>query len=272
MNSSRLLECKSWRSSPVPILAILVFALPAGYAAAQDTERLLESTLSAQAQTDTAAQRSQQAVTRLAEEGSEYFADYRVAIQQLDQIKVYNANLERLVADQEREKVSLGQQLDDFENVEQGIVPLMYELVASLKTFVSLDMPFLQNERVGRVERLETNLERSDLTVSEKYRQIMEAYQIETSYGRNIEAYPGTLEIDGQERKVDLLRIGRIVLAYQTPDHSETGYWNKNEGTWSRLDDRFRRPVTEGIRIARKQAAPGLLELPLSAAEAEAVQ
>jgi hypothetical protein len=139
-------------------------------------------------------------------------------------------------------------------------------MVAALKTFVELDMPFLRNERADRVQRLQDNLERSDLTVSEKYRQIMEAYQIETSYGRNIEAYSGTLAIGGENRKVDLLRIGRILLAYQTPDRSETGFWDKTTQQWTELDGSYRRAVTDGLMIARKQASPSLLVLPVPAA------
>lgn len=243
------------------------FVSSVGVTQAQDTERLLNATITAQAQTDTQSQRSQQAVSRLADESNEYFADYRVVVQQLDQLKVYNRNLEQLVRDQQREKASLSSQLENFGNIEEGIVPLMYELVASLKTFVQFDMPFLQSERSSRLQRIEANLERSDLTVSEKYRQIMEAYQIETAYGRNIEAYPGTLQIDGVDRKVDLLRIGRIVLAYQTPDQAETGYWDKRAKRWTAADNKFRRAVTLGVRIAKKQAAPTLLELPLPAAE-----
>ena len=194
------------------LIATLVLAgafLSGTTVSAQDAEALLDATLQAQAQTDTRAQRSQATVAQLAEQGSDYFGEFRVATQRLDQLKVYNANLERLIADQQQEKISLRDQLENFGDIEQGIVPLMYELVASLKSFVQLDMPFLQNERRDRVERLEANLERSDLTVSEKYRQIMEAYQIETAYGRNIETYAGTLPIDGEDRKVDLLRIAK---------------------------------------------------------------
>ena len=249
------------------IPAISALVLMAGVSLAQDSEQLLNATITAQAQTDSQSQQTQQTVDQLTEQGKEYFAEYRVAAQQLDQLRIYNSNLEQLVRDQQREADSLQEQLENFGNIEEGIVPLMYELVASLKTFVELDMPFLQNERNDRLQRLETNLERSDLTVSEKYRQIMEAYQIETGYGRNIEAYPGRLEVDGVERKVVLLRIGRIVLAYQTPDQSETGYWDKLSGSWVPADDSFRRSVTEGIRMAKKQAAPTLLELPLPAAE-----
>jgi hypothetical protein len=250
-------------------IALCVAASVAGVSAvsAQDTKALLDSTLDEQARIDNDSQRSQITVAQLAGESSEYFADYRVALQQLDRLRVYNDNLQSLVNDQEDEKRSVTDQLDDFGDVEKGIVPFMYDMISSLRTFVELDMPFSVAERHDRVQRLEDNMERSDLTVSEKYRQIMEAYQIETSFGRTIEAYTGTLAIDGEERKVDLLRVGRVLLAYQTPDRSRNGFWDGGTRQWVELDDSYRRSLSDGLRIARKQAAPMLLELPLPAPE-----
>lgn len=235
---------------------------------AQDTEKLLNAAIGEQAKTGTAAKRSQLRVAQLADEGTEYFGDYRVTLQQLDRLKIYNGNLERLVRDQQEEKTSIGNQLEDFTDVEQGVVPLMYELVASLKTFIELDMPFSVSERYDRVQRLQGNMERSDLTVSEKYRQIMDAYQIEVSFGRTIETYPVSLNIQGADRKVDILRVGRILLAYQTSDQSLTGFWDKTAREWVELDDEFRRSIADGIKIAKKQAAPTLLKLPIPAPEA----
>jgi hypothetical protein len=236
-------------------------------AMAQDTEQLLNAAIGEQAKTGTAAKRSQLRVAQLADEGTEYFGDYRVTLQQLDRLKIYNGNLERLVRDQQEEKASIGNQLEDFTDVEQGVVPLMYELVASLKTFIELDMPFSVGERHDRVQRLQGNMERSDLTVSEKYRQIMDAYQIEVSFGRTIETYPVSLNIQGADRKVDILRVGRILLAYQTSDQSMTGFWDKTAREWVELDDEFRRSIADGIKIAKKQAAPTLLKLPIPAPE-----
>ncbi len=249
-------------------IVCLMATLAAGSAAAQTAERLLSQAINEQASVDTRSQQSQLRVAQLDEQAGEYFGEFRVALQQLERLRIYNGNLEILITDQEEEKSSIARQLNDFGDMEQGIVPLMYDMIAALKTFVELDMPFSQLERRSRVERLETNIGRSDLTVSEKYRQIMEAYQIETSYGRNIEAYMGTLDVGGVERKVDLLRVGRILLAYQTPDRSETGFWDTTTKSWQQLDSSYRRAITDGLRIARKQAAPSLLELPLPAAEA----
>ena len=247
--------------------AIACVTALSGVAMAQNTEQLLNAAIGEQAKTGTEAKRSQLRVAQLADEGTEYFGDYRVTLQQLDRLKIYNGNLERLVRDQEKEKTSIGHQLADFTDVEQGVVPLMYELVASLKSFIELDLPFSTKERADRSQRLEDNMDRSDLTVSEKYRQIMDAYQIEVSFGRNIETYPASLNVEGAERKVDILRVGRILLAYQTSDQSLTGYWDKTARQWVELDNEFRRSIADGIKIAKKQAAPTLLKLPISAPE-----
>ncbi len=248
-------------------IACLTTTLLTGTSFAQSAEQLLAQTIDEQASVDTGSQQSQIRVAQLDEQASEYFGEFRVALQQLERLRIYNGNLENLIADQEAEKASIDHQLNDFGDMEQGIVPLMYDMIAALEKLVGLDMPFSQVERHSRVDRLAVNIDRADLTVSEKYRQIMEAYQIETTYGRNIEAYIGSLPIDGVDRKVDLLRVGRILLAYQTPDLSQTGFWDTGTNSWQELDSSFRRAITDGLRIARKQAAPSLLELPLPAAE-----
>jgi hypothetical protein len=94
----------------------------------------------------------------------------------------------------------------------------------------------------------------------------MEAYQIENAYGRSIEAYTGDLELDGTKRTVDFLQVGRVALLYQTSDRSETGFWDRDANTWQQLDDSYRTPVANAIKVARKQTAPDLLQIPVPAA------
>ena len=105
----------------------------------------------------------------------------------------------------------------------------------------------------------------SDITVSEKFRQIMDAYQIETSFGSDIEAYTGFLEIKGESRQADYLRIGRTSLTYQTPDQKETGFWNKQTQQLEDLPRKYTDYVKEGLRIAKKQITPDLIQLPVEA-------
>ncbi len=252
-------EYRSWRPRLVLALAVL---LPLGPVAAQ--ERTLNAALSETKASVQESARSQARIAQLADQTTELLGEYRVASQRLDRIKIYNQNLERLVADQEEEKADIQRQLNSFGEVQQDIVPLMFEMIEDLERFIELDMPFQLKERRDRVGRLRDLMDESEVTVSEKYRQIMNAYQIEADFGRTTEAYDGLLG----DRKVDFLRVGRVLLAYQTPDRAETGYWNKNTGEWEVAND-FRNDVTEGLRIARKQAAPNLLRLPVPGPQSE---
>jgi len=255
---------RRWRSSAYAALALMA-VLPLGHLAAQ--ERTLNTALSEQKSGVQDAARSQARVAQLADQTTELLGEYRVTIQRLDRVQIYNENLESLVRDQEREKQDIQRQLTSFQEVQQEIIPLMFDMIDDLAQLIELDMPFQLRERRDRVQLLRDIMEQSDVTVSEKYRQIMNAYQIEADFGRTTEAYDGQLG----DRKVDFLRVGRILLAYQTPDREETGFWNKNTGEWEIAND-FRNDVVAGLRIARQQAAPNLLRLPLPAPETEQVQ
>ncbi len=55
---------------------------------------------------------------------------------------------------------------------------------------------------------------------AERYRRLLEAYQIELDYGRTMISYKGKLE-DGRE--ADFVRVGRVSLLYRTADGEEVG-------------------------------------------------
>jgi len=249
----------------VPVCCWLV--LQGAVALAQAPQAVLDQTVRTQAQSDTDAIRSQLRISQLADETTELLGEYRLTLQQLDRVRVYNDNLAALVADQEADKGSISQQLEDFVIVEQGIVPLMFNMIDALEQFIGLDLPFQSRERVDRVRRLRDNMDASDITISEKYRQIMDAYLIETDFGRTVEAYVDTLDLGGVPTQVDVLRIGRVLLAYQTPDRAQTGFFDLDSRTWEPLPDDYRAAITQGLRIARRQAAPDMLRLPVHAPE-----
>ena len=208
---------------------------------------------------------SQEKITDLSVETQELLGEYRLVLQQIDRLIAYNDYVERLITDQEEQIVNINRQLQDFALIERGIVPLMLESIETLDRFIDLDVPFLLEERKDRVNRLRVIMNESDITVSEKFRQIMDAYQIETSFGSDIEAYTGFLEINSESKQVDFLRIGRTSLTYQTPDQKETGFWNKQTQQWEDLPRKYTDYIKEGLRIAKKQITPDLIQLPVEA-------
>ena len=183
-----------------------------------DPIEILDDSLFVQSSSDFNSKGSQAVVSDLSDETQDLLGQYRLVLQQIDRLIAYNDYVERLIVDQEAQIKDIREQLDQFALIERGIVPLMLDSIDTLDKFIDLDVPFLLEERKARVARLRTIMNLSDVTVSEKYRQIMDAYQIETTYGRDIEAYTGLLEIGGVSRQVDFLRIGRTSLTYQTPD------------------------------------------------------
>ena len=242
------------------VAVVLVMAGPSAVA----QERALAASLAEQKASDEASIKSQKRVAQLADQTTDLQGEYRLALQKLDRVKIYNNHLQKLVSEQEALKTDVGRQLTDFQVVQTEIVPLMFSMIDSMDQFISLDVPFNTDERKGRIDTLRLLMEDPDVTVSERYRKIMEAYQIETRFGRDVEATKGLR--DGRE--VEFLRIGRVLLAYQTADRSETGFWNKTTGQWEVLGDEFRGAITQGLRIARKQAAPDLLMMPIPGPEA----
>ena len=245
------------------IAACSVLCLSAAPAAAETVEAIVEQEV---IENDTSAS-IQERIDEIAEDTEAMQQEYKTALQNIRQLNVYNRQLESLVDTQQAEIVSVRRQIDDVTVVGRQVLPHMERMIDVLDQFVSLDLPFLMEERRKRVDGLREMLTQADVTISEKYRRILESYQIENEYGRSIEAYSGTLDADGTTRTVDFLRIGRNALLYQTLDGAEQGAYDRSSGNWVALGNRYRSSVREGLRMARKQTAPNLIEVPLPAPE-----
>jgi hypothetical protein len=250
------------RTWPTLACAGLLLGAPA-FALVGSTEKL-DGLLLAQAQSDRAAQASQQTVEKLADETQDLAQRYRQALENSKSIVEYNKHLKKQVESQRMELASIQSQLQSIDTTSRDVFPLMQRMVESLDQFVALDVPFLKEERTQRVQRLKDVLDRADVTVSEKYRRILEAYQIEMEAGRTLEAYDGVIGEGDSAKAVSFLRVGRVALAYQTTDQSETGYWNNTAREWV-VDNDYAHDVNEALRVARKMTAPDLLLVPVPA-------
>lgn len=209
---------------------------------------------------------AQQQVDSVADQTEKIINDYRTVTKVVDGLRVYNALLQTQLDNQEAEMEALNDSIANVALIERQIVPLMLRMVDALDEFVQLDTPFLEKERAERIARLREVMERSDVSAAEKFRIVIEGYQIENDYGRTIEAYKGSTEINGNELEVDFLRIGRVALLYQTVGGAHTGVWDSTQGKFIELPPApYQKQVLDGLKIARKQVAPDLLVVPVSA-------
>jgi hypothetical protein len=236
-----------------------VATLAAAVAGAQ-----LSQTLNAQMEVDRAAAQSQQRVDQLRDQTLDAAARYAQAMTEAESYEQYNEQLAAQVQSQEEEIASIETQLLDIETTNREVQPLMNKMVQALDEFVRLDVPFLIEERTSRVNNLKNMMARADVSISEKYRLILEAYQIELEYGRTLEAYEGTLNTGEEDLTVQFVRLGRVSLMYRTLDGEETGYWDANQKQWI-VDNSYAEAVDQAIRVANQEGAPELLTVPVPA-------
>jgi hypothetical protein len=233
-------------------------------AAAQAPVEKLGKVTAEQAAADRDAAASQQRIDELDDETQKLLSEYRKAVSDKESHEAYATQLEAQVRSQSEELTDIRRQLDEIETTSRSIVPLQRRMLDTLKQFVRLDLPFLAEERSARVATLEAMMDRADVSISEKYRRILEAYQVEMDYGRTIESYEGKLAGDGPERTARFLRVGRLTLMYQTLDGLETGYWDSETRKW-RVDDHYSHAFKQGVAVALKSSAPEMLHVPVPA-------
>ena len=245
----------------LPVILTALGAFAAVSANAQNVAPV-QKALQSQVATDKAAAASQKRVDSLVDRTNDAANKYAQVKSEADSLEAYNKQLDAQVKSQEQEMASVQKQLDEIETTSREVQPLIERMVDSLDQFVSLDVPFLKQERMERVQRLRDLMKRADVSISEKYRQVLEAYQIELDYGTSFDSYEGVIGTGANARTVQFIRLGRVTLLYRTLDGSETGYWDAQKKTWV-VDNKYAGAAEQALRVATKGGSPELLTLPV---------
>jgi len=196
---------------------------------------------------------------------------YRVVNKENDGLAVYIEQLDKQLLNQNLELNNIDASIRQVTLIERQITPLMLRMIESLDSFVAADIPFQKQERLARIASLKDLMGRSDVTVAEKYRKVMDAYQKEMDYGRTIKTYRSTIDLTGtatsekELREVDFLRVGRLSLMFLSLDGQSLGIWDQQAKKWQPLEPEYKAKLTTALRIAREQAAPSLIKIPVAA-------
>ena len=225
--------------------------------------------LNAGAEKVQAAKKSQIKVDRIADQTDGLLQEFKQVNKQIESLRVYNSQLERQIISQKQMMVELEESIENATVIERGISPLMANMLDALEDFVNLDMPFKKERRQQAVADLYVNLDSAKFSAAEKFRQVLEVYDIESDYSLSMESYTDQIDLegDGSLVEVQMLRMGRVALAYQSKDKSRVGVWDKDNNRWQSLDSGYRRPVDQAIRIAVKLAPQDVIEIPITAPE-----
>jgi hypothetical protein len=173
----------------------------------------------------------------------------------------YNVQLEQQVRSQEQEIAKLEQEIAALDGTAVDVQPLLQRMFDELVQFVDDDVPFFKDERDRRIGVLRELMASVDASASEKYRRLLEAYQIEMEYGRTMSAYKQALA-DGRE--AEMVRLGRVSLMYRTVEGGETGYWDNERKEWV-ADPDSAGQIEEALGIAKEERAADLIIVPVPA-------
>ena len=228
-------------------------------------QKKLNQVMEEQMDNHKAGAKSQKKVSALSEQTIDLVSEYEGVLHQIESLRSYNKQTRKLIKSQTQEMESIRTQIGEVKQTSKEIMPLMLQMSKNLERFIALDIPFLMKERTNRLQEIKKIMDRADVSVSEKYRRLMEAYQIESEYGRTLEHYEGVQNVNGKTLSVNYLRVGRIALIYQSLDGKKQAYWDKNKKAWAPLASRYKRAVERGLKVAKKELPGELLIVPVPA-------
>ena len=223
----------------------------------------LESALNTAKASTSASAASQQRVERLDDEADTAVREFRAVLQQKDNIALFVAQQDIFLQSQKSEIASLRRQLGTVEQIKQGMSPMMLKMAAEIEDAIKSDMPFNLSERLARVDRMKNVLADPDVSPAEQYRQVLNAFKIEVSYGQGIDSYEGA-HPNKPGNVVNFLRFGRVALLYMSKDESEVGRYNLETKSWDALTGADAIALRQAVRISKGEAAPNIVYAPVS--------
>jgi len=213
--------------------------------------------------------KSQTKINTIYEQTQDLLAEYRNTVDEADVLSGYNDHVQRMVDDQQANITSLQTQIDGIDKVKQGVVPLMYKMIDTLAQFIELDVPMNIERRKNRVTNLRDVMSNSNVTTSEQFRLVLEAYEIEAGYGTIFDAYQAEMDFNGTILTADFVHMGRIAFVAQSLDGKRSWLWNNQNRVWEELGSEYLKPIKDAIAMARKQLPVDLIKLPVFAAGAK---
>ncbi len=218
----------------------------------------LNRVMGADAQGLRASQQAQQKMEQIDDKKQQLIARYRqvlwdqrLADKHQEQLAAQTASLQQALSGLEAKRRGLRQ-------TRMALTPLMAEMLSVLEEVIAADLPFLKEERQLRMSALESSFQDPTLSVGDKMARLLDAYQVELSYGYSTETWQGSLD---NGHLVTFLRVGRLGFYYLTPDQKQAAIWTTDAG-WKALDTYWIEPLSEAILVASGERIPALLTLP----------
>lgn len=244
-----------WIRTSLAAGAVAAFAAGAAHAQLDEALRVAQESTEEGAQT-------QGQIDDIADRTASLESEYLALTQQVQDQEIFLEQQQVFLASQENELAELQSQLERVGGIERDLTPMMLEMYVRLEEFIESDLPFQMDTRRARLDNIERTLGDSEVSPAEKYRLILNAFEIESSYGRSLRTYESEIEVDGVEYNAEVLQLGRVALIRRFGD-DQMQIMTAAQPEWRDLDGSHASNVQRAIRIAGEVTTPEVFLAPL---------
>ncbi|MEA2083438.1 MAG: DUF3450 domain-containing protein [Thermodesulfobacteriota bacterium] len=255
------MSCKRFHNITFLVLPVLflVSAMHVQSMAGTETDEIQETVVEAiEVRRETQKKEDAWAGTR-----AELTARYRSLKANREHLEKFKFKTEQALTAQKVRLAEYERRIRETARIKEELEYYLESVTVNLEEFINKDLPFLPEERSIRLSSIKETLARPDNTVAEKYRMVMEAIQVETEYGRTVEVYQDTVDLDGQSVLVDILRLGRLSLFCRTPDGKKTGHYDQAAQGWAVLPSAYCREISKAVEMASRRRTIDMVRLPV---------
>lgn len=185
---------------------------------------------------------------------------------QIEDQEVFVQQQQIFLQSQDVEISELRRQLERVDTLEAEVIPMLLEMTVALEDFIAQDLPFQTDLRQSRLDNIRNLLGDATVSPAETYRVILNAYEIEASYGRSLRVYEDTVEAEGEPAQVKFLQLGRVAIirVFQGgPRAGDMEIRTKANQEWRALPGSYASNVQRAIRIGEEVTTPEVFIAPL---------
>ncbi|MCC5995662.1 MAG: DUF3450 domain-containing protein [Oceanicaulis sp.] len=205
--------------------------------------------------------RAQEQITQLADAADNAERQYLATREEIESQRIFLEQQRVFLMSQENELTALRSQLERVGSIEVDLAPMLLDMYVALEEFINEDMPFQMDVRRERLERIQTALGDANISAAERYRLLLNAYEIEMGYGRSLRAFTEETEVDGAPQAAEVLQIGRVALIRDIGGNLEIMTQDNRE--WRPVPGSLAVDVQRAFRIAREVTTPEVFVAPL---------
>lgn len=205
--------------------------------------------------------RTQEQINNLADAADNAEREYLAVREQIESQRVFIAQQNVFLRSQENELAGLQSQLERVGNIEVDLAPMMLEMFNALEDFIGSDLPFRMDQRTQRLDNIRDVLGQANVSPAEKYRLLLNAFEIESAYGRSLNSYSEEVMVDGVPQEANILQIGRVAMIRSVG--GDLAIMTHDNQTWRPVPSSMANNVQRAFRIANEVTTPEVFEAPL---------